>query len=803
MGTRFVGERIRRREDPRLLTGAGQFVADLPAPGALHVAVLRSPHAHARIRRIDLKEAFRAPGVACAVAAADLGEANAPFPLLVPNPALRAFMPRALAAGVARYVGEPVAAVVAESRYAAEDALERIAVEYEPLPAALDPRAALDPGAPLVHAEAGTNLACRLVQKVGDAEAAFRGAARVFRERLFVSRGGGAALETRGLLAVPEGRDGRLTLWASTQVPHLLRQVLAALLGMAEHTLRVIAPDVGGGFGPKGMAYPEDLLVPWLSLRLGRPVRWVEDRAEDLLSTVQEREQFHDVQVAVRSDGTILAVRDRFLADAGAYVPWGVVVPYLTASTLPGPYKIPNYEVEMTVAYTHRVPVAVVRGAGRPQAVYVMERMMDRVAEGLGLDPAEVRLRNFIQPQEFPYTVGLTFRDGSPLVYDTGDYPACLRKALEMADYRATREAQARLREAGRYVGLGMACYVEGTGLGPFEGASIRVDTQGKVLLVTGACPQGQGHDTTLAQLCAEIVGVPMEDIRVVTGDTEAIPFGVGTFASRVAAVASGAVVTAGRQVREKAIRLAAQLLEAPADEVVLEGGRLHVRGAPGRAVRLGEVAAAALGRPGFTMRQGDEPGLQATSYFHPSASTYSNGANLAIVEVDPQTGATTILRYIVVHDCGRVINPLLVEGQVVGGVAHGIGNALYEDVPFGENGQPLAATFMDYLLPTAAEVPLMEVEHIETPTPLNPAGVKGAGESGTIPAPAAIAAAVEDALRPLGARITSLPLSPEKLRALIAGPGARVPAAGPASGLVARDRCLDVGPRTMDGEQR
>ena len=768
MGTRFVGQRIRRREDPRLLTGAGQFVADLAAPGALHAAILRSPHAHARIRRIDLAGARGAPGAVYAVAAGDLGAANAPFPLLVPNPALKAFMPRALAADVVRYVGEPVAAVVAESRYAAEDALERIGVDYEPHPAALDPRRALDAGAPLVHPEAGTNLACHLVQRVGDAEAALRGAAHIFRERLFVSRGGGAPMETRGLLAVPEGRDGRLTLWASTQVPHLLRQVLAPLLGVTEHALRVIAPDVGGGFGPKAMAYPEDLLVPWLALRLGRPVRWVEDRAEDLLSTVQEREQFHDVEVAVRADGTILAVRDRFLADAGAYVPWGVVVPYLTATTIPGPYKVPSYEVEMTIAYTHRVPVAVVRGAGRPQAVYVMERMMDRVAEGLGLDPAEVRLRNFVQPHEFPYQVGLVFRDGSPLVYDTGDYPACLRKVLEMADERTFRQTQSRLREAGRYLGLGMACYVEGTGLGPFEGASIRVDTQGKVLVVTGACPQGQGHDTMLAQVCAEAVGVPLDDVRVVTGDTEAIPFGVGTFASRVAAVASGAVVTAAWQVRAKAVRLAAQLLEAPAEDVVLEDGRLFVRGAPGRAVRLGEVAAAALGRPGFTLRGGEEPGLQATAYFHPSASTYSDGAHVAMVEVDPETGAVRILRYLVVHDCGRVINPLLVEGQVVGGVAHGIGNALYEDVPFGENGQPLAATFMDYLLPTAAEVPPMEVEHIETPTPLNPAGVKGAGESGTIPSPAALAAAVEDALSPLGVRITSLPLNPERIRALV-----------------------------------
>jgi carbon-monoxide dehydrogenase large subunit len=522
------------------------------------------------------------------------------------------------------------------------------------------------------------------------------------------------------------------------------------------------------------MAYPEDLLVPWLALRLGRPVRWVEDRTEHFLSTVQEREQYHEVEVAVLEDGTILAVRDRFVADPGAYVPWGVIVPYLTATTIPGPYRVSHYEVEMTVAYTHRVPVAVVRGAGRPQAVFVMERMMDRIAEGLALDPAEVRLRNFVPPEAFPYNVGLVFRDGSPLVYDSGNYPACLNRLLDLAEYRAAREAQRRERERGRYVGIGLGCYVEGTGLGPFEGASIRVDTQGKVLLTTGASPQGQGHATTLAQLCAETVGVPLDDVTVITGDTEAIAFGVGTFASRIAAVASGAVVTAGRQVRERAIHVAARLLEARTEDVVLEDGRCFVRGAPARALRLGEVAAAALGRPGFTLRNGGEPGLQATHYFHPAAAAYSNGANLAVVEVDPETGRVTLLRYLVVHDCGTVINPLLVEGQVAGGVAHGIGNALFEDVPFSENGQPLASTFMEYLIPTAADVPPFEIEHLETPSPLNPSGVKGAGESGTIPSPAAIAAAVEDALSPLGVRVTRLPLSPEQILRLVEAAGAR-----------------------------
>ncbi len=768
MATRFFGERVKRREDPRLLTGGGRYVSDLAPAGALHVAVLRSTHAHARVRRMDVSAARAARGVALAVAAGDLGPAARPMPLLIPHPNLRARMPGALAGDEVHYAGEPVAAVVAADRYAAEDALDLIAAEYDVLPPVVDPVAALEPGAPLVHEDLGSNLAARLEQAIGDAEAAFRQAEIVIRDRFSVTRGGGASMEGRAVLAQWDARTGRMTVSSSTQVPHMVRRVVAELLEVPEHDVHVTAPDVGGAFGAKLVCYPEDVLVPWLARRLGRPVLWVEDRLENLLTSVQERDQVHEAELALRRDGTILGMRDRFVCDAGAYVPWGVVLPTITATTGLGPYKIPHYRVEVRVAYTTRVPTSVIRGAGRPQSTFVMDRLVDRAAQALGLDPAEIRFKNFIQPHEFPYRVGLIFRDGSEMTYDNGDYPAGLRMALEMGNYQAFRAQQRGLWAQGRYVGLGIATYVEGTGMGPYEGATIHVDAKGKVHVATGACPQGQGHETVLAQVAADELGVSLEDVRVTTGDTDAIGFGIGTFASRTAIVASAAVVTAARQVRDKAAAVAAHLLEAARDDVVWDGGRFFVRGAPSRALGLPEVAAFAAGRPGMALPRGVEGSLYATHYFHPPGLTYSSGANIAIVEVDAETGEVHILRYVVVHDCGRIINPLLVEGQIHGGVAHGLSTTFFEHPRFDEAGTPLATTFMDYLLPAAAEVPPLEIGHLETPSPLNPAGVKGAGESGTIPTPASIAAAVEDALTPLGVRINELPLPPERLRALI-----------------------------------
>ncbi len=765
---RFVGKPIRRREDPRLLTGQGTYVGDMALPGMAHAAILRSPYAHARIRRIDGAEAARALGVLFVGTAADLGPVARPLPLLNPAPALRPRMPSPLAVGVVRHVGEPVAVVVATDRYAAEDALDLIRVEYDELPAVADAARALEPGAPLVHDGLDSNLAARTVQTIGDVEPAFRAAHVVVRERLTISRGGGGMMETRGILAAWDARARKLQVWSSTQAPHLIRRVLTQMLAMPDHEVRVAVPEVGGGFGAKLICYPEDVLIPWLALRLRRAVKWIEDRREDLLSTVQEREQYHEVEVAVRRDGTVLALRNRFVCDAGAYVPWGLVVPTLTATTL-GPYKFPAYQVESLVAYTHRVPVSVIRGAGRPQAAFLFERAMDRVAEAVGLDPAEVRRRNFIQPHEFPYRLGLIYRDGTEMTYDNGDYPAALDRALAMGGYETFRGRQRAARAEGRWIGIGIACIVEGTGLGPFESATVRVDGMGKVHLATGACPQGQGHETTLAQVVADELGVSPDDVAVTTGDTDAIGFGIGTFASRTGAVASGAAVGACRLLREKAVAAAAHLLEASRDDLLWDRGRIHVRGAPSRAVALADVASFLAGIPGRALPPDVEAGLQASHNFRPAGLTYSNGTAVAVVEVDVETGAVRIEGIHVVHDCGRLINPMVVDGQIQGGVAHGVSNALYEDVPYDAAGQPLAATFMDYLIPTAAEVPPVEIAHMETPSPLNPAGVKGAGEGGAIVTPAAIAAAIEDALKPLGVRITALPLSPERLRRLIA----------------------------------
>ncbi len=684
------------------------------------------------------------------------------------QPGLRPVTPTPLASERVRYVGEPVTVVVAPDRYLAEDRAELVRVEYEPLAATVDPVRALEPGAPLVHETLGSNLAAQWRLRVGDVETAFGAADHIFRERLTISRGGGGFLEPRGLLAVPEP-SGKLTVWASTQSPHLLQRAIAELLNLPLHQLRVIAPDVGGGFGPKAGQYPEDFLIPWLSLRLSRPVKWISDRREDLLSSFQEREQIHEVQLGVSRDGILLALRDSAVADTGAYTPYGAIVPMLTTTSTLGPYKLPNFDAEMRVAYTHRVPVGPVRGAGRPQGAFVMDRVVDLVARQLGLDPAEVRYRNFIRPHEMPYCTGLPFREGKLQTFDSGDYPECLRMAMELADYESLRARQDAERRRGRHLGIGIACYVEATSIGPYEGATVRVDPQGKVVVLTGSGPQGQGHDTTLAQVCAEELSVSMDDVSVLMGDTEAFPFGMGTISSRIATVTSNAVILAARQVREKALTLAATLLEASPADLTLENGKVSVQGAPHRAVTLGQIATLALGRPGVALPSGMRPGLEATDFFHPPAAIFSNGANIAVVRVDPETGKVEVLRYFVAHDCGTIINPLLVEGQIQGGVAHGIGNALYEQQLYDAEGQPLATTFMDYLLPAATEIPPIESSHMETPSPLNPAGFKGAGESGTIPVHPAIAAAIEDALAPLGVRIRELPLTPERICRLVA----------------------------------
>jgi aerobic carbon-monoxide dehydrogenase large subunit len=538
---------------------------------------------------------------------------------------------------------------------------------------------------------------------------------------------------------------------------------------MPEHRIRVIAPpDIGGGFGPKAGFYPEEALVVWLARRLRRPVKWIEDRYEHFISASQEREQVHTVEVAFDSEGKLLGLRDRFTHDIGMY--GALVAPVITSCTVPGPYKIANIHSELTAVYTHLQPTGAVRGAGRPQGVFVMERMMDRISERLGLDPAEVRARNLIPPDEFPYAVGMWFRDSAPLTYDSGNYPELLRRALEAADYDVARREQAELQAQGRYRGIGVAICVEGVGLGPFEGAILRLDNRGRVVATIGAPAQGQGYETAFAQIAADAVGVRYEDVDVVAGDTGQIPFGVGSFASRVMSNAGPSVLAAGGELREKILAVAGHILEAAAADLEIAEGSVHIRGVPDRSVPLAQVARLGnAGRAfGMVMPGNLAAGLEASAYFTPKQAGYSAGCHVCILDVDPDTGEVEIVRYVVGHDCGNIINPLLVEGQILGGVAHGLSNALYEEAIHDQDGQPLTTTFLDYPLPSAREMPRIEIFHLTTPSPLNPLGVKGAGEAGTLPVPAAIANAIEDALRPLAVRINTMPLNPSRIRALI-----------------------------------
>jgi carbon-monoxide dehydrogenase large subunit len=789
MTTRGIGARIPRNEDPRLLQGLGCFVDDVRPPGILHAAALRSPHAHARIVRIDATSARRLPGVHLVLTAADMGELNQPSPLLIPHPTLtHPRTQRPLALDEVRYVGEVVAFVVADDRYVAEDALALIDVTYERLPAVTDLAAALAPDGPRVHADVPDNRAARFRQAVGDADGALARAPRVLRERLTIERSCGSPIETRGVAAEWDPRRRVLRVWDSTQAPLPIKNGLARLFGLPEFNVEVVAPDVGGGFGTKIMLfYPEEILVPHAAITLGRPVKWTEDRREHLMAANQERGQIHEVEVGLDEAGCILALRDRFVHDAGAYTPYGIVVPIITSTQLPGPYRLTNYSVEFEVAYTNKAVVTPYRGAGRPHGAFVMERVIGLIARELALEPAEVRRRNFIQPHEFPWDVGLTFQDGGPTRYDSGNYPEGLAMALAMIGAGEFRGRQAEARRAGRYLGLGLGCYVEGTGIGPYEGAHVRVEPSGKVLVVTGLTTQGQGHGTTFAQIAADALGCDPADVSVVTGDTTKFNWGAGTYASRGLVTSGNAIYRAATAIREKALRLAASLLEASPHDLELADGRVRVRGAPGRELTLGalatvanpiryaygkEASEAALRlvkpRAGAVLLEGEEPGLEARGYYAPPHSTFASGVHAAIVEIDVETGNLTFLRYVVQHDCGVLVNPTIVEGQICGGVAQGVGGAFYERLVYDGAGQPLATSFMDFLIPTALEVPEIEIGHTETPSPLNTLGIKGVGEAGAIPVPALVAEAIDDALTPLGVRVREMPLDPLRLRELI-----------------------------------
>ena len=770
VSTRLFGKSIRRNEDERLLKGQAQFVDDIKLSGTLHVAFVRSAFAHGTIRDIDLGAARNTPGVVAAFTAEDLGDYWQPGPLLVPPPPIqdvefhaRTIVP--LAKGKIRHVGEPVAVVVAESRYIAEDARDKVLVDIDPLPAVVDLEAALANSEVRVHDDLASNLAAHVRQEKGDWLAAKASADVVLARRLVYDHGTAAAMENRCVLAHWDERADELTVWDTTQAPIPIRSGLAGLLNLSESQVRVVAPFIGGGFGPKIMMfYPDEVLVPWLAMRLGRPVKWVEDREENFYSTSQERSQIHDAEIALTANGRVLGVRDFFLHDTGAYDSYGLTVPINSQCTLLGCYDVPNYSSEFKAVFTNKPLVTPFRGAGRQHGVFVMERLLDFAATQLGIDRAEIRRRNLIAKDDFPHRHGLIYQDFTELTYDSGDYEACLDLAMENIDYvgfKATQQPS--LRAEGRRVGIALVTYVEGTGIGPYEGARVTVEASGNISVATGIGTQGQGHFTSFAQIVAEQLGVNIERVQVTTGDTRVFHWGTGTFASRGAVVAGTACHTAALAVREKVLELASDELEAPKEDLVLEDGAVMVRGVPDRAVLLGELAAIANPLRG-AVKHGAEPGLEATSYFGPDGGTTANGVHTMIVEIDPETYDVEILRYVVVHDCGTVINPMILEGQIVGGVAQGIGNAFYEQLVFDDQGQLLNGSFMDYLIPTATEVPRIESQHLVTPSPLNPLGIKGAGEAGAIPVGPLFAAAVEDALGEGSPEILEIPLSPNRL---------------------------------------
>lgn len=774
---RWVGRSVSRVEDDRLLRGRARFIDDIDFPDLLHAAFLRSPIAHARLTLIDKTKAEGLPGVRGIFTFDDLRPllTGDRIPLALPSAAIRFDVdPYCLVRRELTYVGEPIAVVVAESRALAEDAVNAIDIAFEPLPVVTDPYLGLQESA-RARLDCPDNLVARQLLSYGDVDRAFAQAAVRIEGRFRLHKGGGHSIETRGVVARFDTMTDMLTVWDSTQMPHRSRAVLVAALGMAESRIRVIAPDVGGGFGPKAPFHPEELVVPAAALLLKAPVKWIEDRLESFTATVQERDQIWQVEAAAADDGKLLAIRGKLYHDHGAYTPYGIALPYNAATNLIGPYVLPAYELEISLCLTNMVPVAPTRGAGRPQGTFVMEQLLDRIASALGLARDEIRRRNFIAPQRMPYEIPVTQRDGSRMTYDSGDYPECQRRALAAADWTGFRQRQEEARRRGRWIGIGLANYVEATGRGPFESVTIRIGPSGQIFVATGATAQGQGTATMLAQLAAEVLGVAPDEIQVRAGDTDGTLRGLGAFASRQAVTAGNAVHRAASALAAKARQAAAAMMEVAPDDLELKDGSVRVKGVPEMRRSLAEIATALAGVPGYALPANLSPGLDATVEFAPSGLTYTNGTHVVEAEVDIATGNVRLDRYIVVHDCGNIINPRLVEGQVYGAVVHGIGMTLFEWMRFDPAGQPLSVTYADYLLPSSDVVPRVEIHHMETPTPLNPLGVKGAAESGTIAAPAAIVSAIEDALRPLGVRVEELPIVPPRLFALIKAAQSRI----------------------------
>ena len=767
----LVGASPKRKEDGRFVAGRGRYLDDVRVPGLLHVALVRSPHAHARVAGIDARAARGLAGVVAVWTLADLPElAHATVPPLIPEPKSRPHVHPVMAGARARHAGEIVAVVVAVDPYAAADAAERVAVSYEPLPAAVTPETAAAPGAPRVNDTWPDNLVSVTASTKGDPTEALAGAEVVVSARLAYPRVAGMPLETRGVLAAPDPIGGGLTVWTSTQVPFAVRSAIAPVLGLQEERVRVLVPDVGGGFGVKGHVYPEEILVPAVARRLARPVKWTETRSEHCLTAAGDRDQVHQARIGLARDGRIVAIDTAFTRDHGAAPTLGEAITLNTINHLPGPYRVPHYRGVGRNVLTHKTFAAAYRGAGRPEAAFVLDRLLDRAARRIGMDPAELRRRNLIRPDEMPSPTGLTYRDGASIIYDPADYPAAFDRLLAALDYPGWRAEQGRRRGGPRPIGLGLCAYVEGTGIGPFEGADIRVDPDGTVFVHLGVCAQGQGHETTLAQIAADELAVPLESVVVVGGDTTLVGYGMGTIASRVAAVGGPAVQRSAAQVAHKARLVGAELFECAPEDVVLAEGRVHVKGVPDKSVTLGQVARAAVRSRAVADAGG--PGLSACAFFYPDTVTWAFGVQGVVAEVDLETCRISLLKLAAMHDCGRPINPVIVEGQLHGGIAQGLGSALGESLIYDDAGQLLTGTLMDYPLPRADEMPPLEVIHMDFPSPINALGIKGVGESGVISPAAAVANAVEDALADYGIEIDRPPVTAARVFELLRATG-------------------------------
>ena len=771
MTNRFVGQAIKRKEDPRMISGASAYVDDIVLPGMLYATVLRSIHAHARIKSIDVTRARSMPGVHAVLTGEDTRDAIGSVPCAGQLPDLKVPNHPPLAVGKVRFVGEPVALVVADDRYVGADAADAVDIDYEPLPAVVDPEKAIESGGTIIHEEWDDNVAFRHGFENGNTKEAFSNAEHVTKHRFINQRLAPIAMETRGVVADFQMPAEELVVWSSTQIPHLLKTQVAVMLGFPENRTRVIAPEVGGGFGSKLNVYAEEALVAYAALKMERPVKWIESRRENMAATIHGRDQIQDVELALKKDGTILGMRLGIVADLGAYhqllTP---IIPTLTALLGPGAYGIPAYKVDMVGAFTNKMSTDAYRGAGRPESTYLIERIMDIAAMDLGMDPVELRRKNFPQPDQFPY------QTSGGVVYDSANYEKALDRALEIADYDGLRTKQAEMRKQGKYMGIGISSYVEICAMGPstampaggWESGTVRIEPTGKVTVLTGASPHGQGQETSFAQIAADEFGVDMADVAVLHGDTARIPYGIGTFGSRGTAVGGTAMYLAIQDLKEKMKKIAAHQLGSEPEKIEFGIGTLSVAGEDDKSISFNDVVTAAyIARD---IPQGVEPGLEATRFFEPSNFTFPFGTHVCVVEIDGETGEIDLTRYIAVDDCGNVINPLLVEGQLHGGIVQGVGQALHEEVVYDENGQLVTGSLMDYALPRAHDMPMIEMDRTVTPSPVNPMGIKGVGEAGTIGSTPCVVNAVVDALAPFEVKHIDMPLRSEKIWRILRG---------------------------------